>query len=131
MGNSNPSSLNDSSIESQRGDAGVQFGLALITIVTPAKATPSVSHAKSTSLSVLGDDVVGESLLRYTWAVVAGPSSAEVHFPQNGCNAAKNITVTFSQPGRYTFACTISNGLIGIVSSVEVLVEEQIAQLAA
>jgi len=128
------SSIANQRVESAAYDAtevGVDCGLVLIPIVRPATATPAHVSGTSTTLSVLGDDVLGEALLRYTWEVVLSPRGAQVSFSENASNSAKNTTATFSQPGSYTFMCTITNGLFSIVSGVEVLVEEAAAQLAA
>lgn len=126
-----PSAYEEAGAKSERPDAAAAFGMVLITVVMPATATPSIIHGINTCLSVLGEDVLGESLLRYTWVVTSGPPAAKVEFTENASNRAKNTTASFSAPGRYTFACTLSNGLFATVSSVEVNVEEIAMQFAA
>src|SRR5262249_42974545 len=46
------------------------------TIVTPASASPNPVTAKTTNLSVLGDDDGGAANLRYTWSVLDMPPGA-------------------------------------------------------
>ncbi len=76
------------------------------TIAAPAAASPATVVAKSTTLTVLGAYVQGESNLTYTWSVT-GP--AAVSFSSNGTNAAKSSVATFSAPGSYVFTVTVSN----------------------
>jgi hypothetical protein len=109
----------------------IDCGLVLIRIVQPATATPPIVRAGSTSLSVLGEDVLGESLLHYTWRVASSPAGSQVSFSKNGSNSAKNTTATFSLPGSYALFCTVTNGLFGVASNLEVLVEKTLTQLAA
>ena len=80
------------------------------TVATAASATPSPVTGLTTSLSVLGADVSGESTLTYTWSAATLPSGAAAPtYSVNGTNASKNTTATFSQSGAYTFMVTISD----------------------
>lgn len=77
------------------------------TLANPA--TAALASATSASLSVRGADDGGEQGLTYTWTIVGTPP-APVSFSENGVNAAKNVTASFTQPGTYTFRATISDG---------------------
>ena len=94
------------------------------TVATAASATPSPVTGLTTSLSVLGADVSGESTLTYIWAATTLPSGATAPiYSVNGTNASKNTTATFSQPGAYTFTVTISDASgLTATSSVSVTV---------
>jgi hypothetical protein len=95
------------------------------TVAAPAAADPNpVVSGTTAALSVLGADDQGEANLTYTWTATAVPDGAGAPtFSINGTNAAKNTTVTFAQPGNYTFRVTITdaNGL-SVTSSVNVSV---------
>ncbi len=97
---------------------------------SPANQPPEVAKAASaaaylvsgmtTVLSVLGADDGGEPNLTYTWSY-SGP--ADVTFSANGPNRAKDTTVTFRSPGRYTFRVMIADaGGLTATSSIEVTV---------
>jgi hypothetical protein len=79
------------------------------TVATPAAATPASVTGTTTALSVLGADDAGEANLKYTWALLTGPASAQPVFSGNGTNAAKNTTVTFNRAGAYTFRVTLTD----------------------
>jgi hypothetical protein len=80
------------------------------TVATAASATPSPVTGTTTSLSVLGSDLAGESSLTYTWAATTVPAGAPTPtFAANGTNAAKNDGVTFYKAGNYGFTVTITN----------------------
>ena len=72
-------------------------------IVTAAAASPTVVTGKTTGLSVLATDNLGEANLSYSWTS-AGP--APVSFSPNQTNAAKQTLATFSSAGAYTFTGT-------------------------
>ena len=102
------------------------------TITSAASANPSTVSGKTTSLSVLGADDLGEANLTYTWAVVAKPSgAADPSFSGNGSNAAKNVTATFAKAGAYQFQVTLrdSEGL-SVSSSVSVTVVQSLTSIA-
>ncbi|HXJ37396.1 MAG TPA: hypothetical protein VMS22_25490, partial [Candidatus Eisenbacteria bacterium] len=93
------------------------------TVAVAASATPNPATGTTTALSVLGADNLAESTLTYTWAVTSGPSG--VAFNQNGTNAAKNATATFTQAGTYTFQVTITDqDALTVTSSVVVVVQQ-------
>jgi hypothetical protein len=95
----------------------------VVSVVTPAAATPSPVTGTSTALSVLGVDQDGtESGLTYTWATTGTPPAA-VNFSVNGTNAAKNTTATFSAAGSYNFVVTIRSASgVSVASNVTVIV---------
>jgi plastocyanin len=101
------------------------------TIVTPASASPGTVSGTTTALSVLGSDLLGESVLTYKWVATTKPSGSNPQFSANNTNAAKNSTVTFNQAGSYTFTCTVTN-LIGLTasSSVNVTVDQTVSNIA-
>ena len=101
------------------------------TVATAASAAPGTVTGTTTNLSVLGGDVLGESTLTYTWAATAVPTGASSPtFAVNGTNAAKNDTVTFAQPGNYTFTVTIANpGGLSTTSSVTVSVNQTLTSI--
>ncbi len=79
-------------------------------VATPAAAAPSPVTGNSTSLSVLGGDVNGESTLTYTWSATTLPVGAAAPiFTVNGTNAAKNTTATFGAAGAYVLTATITD----------------------
>ena len=102
------------------------------TVATAAAAAPSTVTGKTTSLSVLGADVAGESTLSYTWSVLSAPTGAPaVTFSSNGANASKNTVATFAQAGTYTLQATIQYpGGFSAVSSVTVTVSQTLTGIA-
>ena len=100
-------------------------------VATPAAATPDPVTGTTTALSVLGSDALGESILLYGWAATNKPTASNPRFSVNNTNAAKNATVTFDQPGNYTFTCTIT-GTMGLrtQSSVNVTVLQTLSTIA-
>jgi outer membrane lipoprotein-sorting protein len=98
------------------------------TVATPAKASSNPVAGTTVNLSVLGADDGGEANLKYTWSST-GP--APVLYSPNGSNAAKNTTVTFSQPGNYVFTVTLADtqGLT-VSSSVNVTVTNHVPTVA-
>ena len=96
------------------------------TVQTAAAASPGTVTGKTTSLSVLGADVAGESTLTYTWSTLSGPSGAPaVTYSSNGANASKNTTATFGMAGAYTLQVTIQfPGGFSVTSSVNVTVSQ-------
>jgi fibronectin type 3 domain-containing protein len=103
------------------------------TVASPASANPNPVTGTTTALSVLGADNTGESSLTYTWSVLSQPSGAQnPGFSANGTNVAKTTTVTFYQPGNYTFQVSITDpaGLTS-TSSVTVTVIDQPPTVAA
>jgi hypothetical protein len=61
-------------------------------------------------LAVLGRDDAGETALRDSWALVAGPGG--VTFTANGTNASKATAARFTKPGSYTLRVTITSGRV-------------------
>jgi hypothetical protein len=96
------------------------------TVAVPASVNPSPVTGTMAGLSVLGDDSAGEANLTYTWIVPYG-----LNVSANGTNAAKNITVTFSQAGNYTLAVVIRDaGGQTTSSSVNVVVLQTLTTLS-
>lgn len=100
-------------------------------IAADAAATPSPVTALTTQLTVLGDDDAGEAALTYSWSAIGGTFERPVSFSENGTNAAKTTTATFTIAGSYTFTVTVrdAQGLTA-TSSVDVVVEQTPASLA-
>jgi hypothetical protein len=94
------------------------------TVVVTASANPNPVTTNKTTLSVLGGDSEGESVLNYTWTTTSSPAGAVLPtFATNGTNASKNDVVTFSKAGSYTFLVTMTNPLgYSATSSVTVSV---------
>ncbi len=106
---------------------GVDFSVlnanAPPTIAFPPHATPSPVIGATTQLVVLGDDPAPgmESELKYKWRQTFGAAPAT--FSINDDNAAKNVTVTFSKPGAYSFAVDIVDlGGLKVTGQVTLLV---------
>ena len=97
-------------------------------VTTPAAATPNPVTGTSAALSVLGSDIAGEASLTYTWSAT-GP--AAVTFTDNGSNAAKGVTATFSQAGAYNFVVTVTNASgLSTTSSVPVVVNQSLTAIS-
>ena len=100
-------------------------------IATPAAASPSPVTQTTTTLSVLGAEAGGEWNLTYTWATTGTPP-APVTFSQNGTNAAKTTTATFTKSGTYSFTVTVTdNAGLTATSSVIVMVNQTVSSIAA
>jgi len=66
---------------------------------------------------------MGESYLRYTWAVTSAPSGApSVSFSANGTNSAKVSTATFGASGQYTITVSVTNYASGLSGTASVTV---------
>ncbi len=102
------------------------------TVATAAAAAPSTVTGKTTSLSVLGADVAGESTLTYTWSVLSAPTGAPaVTFSANGTNTSKNTVATFAQAGTYILQATIQYpGGFSATSTVTVGVNQTLTGIA-
>ena len=102
------------------------------TVATPAAASPATVTGTSTTLSVLGADVAGESTLTYTWTATTVPSgAAQPTYSVNDSNAAKTTTATFSKAGTYVFQATITDaGGFSAYSSVSVTVNQTLASFS-
>lgn len=91
-------------------------------VVFSATPTANPVIGPTVSLSVLGDDLLGESNLSYTWSV-AENAPGSVTFIDNATNSAKYTTAEFTTPGDYTFIVTITNAAgLSVTSSVNVTV---------
>src|SRR5262249_28521499 len=77
-------------------------------VINQASANPNPVAGRSTNMSVLGLDQIGETLT-YTWGLASGPSGANPIFSDNGSTTANNTTVTFNEAGTYTFQVTFSD----------------------
>ncbi len=87
--------------------AGATTANVAPSIATPAAAAPSPVAGTSTVLSVGASDDGGEAALTYTWSVTGGTFQRPVSFGENGTNAAKTTTATFTIAGSYTFTVTV------------------------
>ncbi len=106
---------------------GVGGGGTAPSVANAAAASPSTVTAKSTNLTVQGNDDNGEPALTYTWSAT-GP--AEVAFAPNGSNAAKSSVATFSKPGVYSVVATIRDGAgLSITSTVAVTVQASLTAI--
>ena len=112
----------------------------------PAAGASTVTGT-STTLGVLGADDGGEANLIYTWSVVSlldadnptapGEANPEdfayftVSGDDNGSNAAKNATVTFTKAGDYTLRVTITDAYgLETTGDVEVTVAQTLTSIA-
>lgn len=110
---------------------GGKTGSAVVTVTSAtspmitvaARAIPSPVLGTSTSLTVGATDDGGEPALIYSWAMSAGP--AAVTFSDNGTNAAKATTVTFTKAGAYQFVVSVVDGGGNMATSVVDVVVEQ------
>jgi regulation of enolase protein 1 (concanavalin A-like superfamily) len=102
------------------------------TVAAVAAASPETVTGVSTALSVLGADDHGEPLLTYTWSATSLPEGAAVPtFGDNGTNAAKAVTATFTKAGTYTFRVRIADVAgLSALSDVTVVVEPTLTRLA-
>ena len=100
-------------------------------ITAASVAAPSPVVATSAVLSVTASDDAGEAALTYTWSYVGGGFLTPVSFSENGTNAAKATTATFTAAGLYTFTVTVrdAEGLT-TTSSVDVTVEQTAESIA-
>ncbi|MGN6367724.1 MAG: rhamnogalacturonan lyase B N-terminal domain-containing protein [Phycisphaerae bacterium] len=91
--------------------------LAAPTLIAPASTPSSTLFTNSASLAVSATDVTaGESALTYTWSTLNTPP-APVTFDNNGTNAAKNTTATFTRAGVYTLQVAIKNPAANITTT--------------
>ena len=94
-------------------------------ITTDAIATPSPVTGTSTALSVAASDDAGEPALNYTWSYTGGSFLTPVSFSENGTNAAKATTATFTGAGPYTFTVTVRDAAaLSTTSSADVIVNQ-------
>jgi rhamnogalacturonan endolyase len=93
------------------------------TVVRPASAA-AVTTSAVAALAVLGSDDAGETALRYSWALVAGPGG--VTFTANGTNASKATAARFTKPGSYTLRVTITDAE-NLTATSEVIVAYALA----
>ena len=101
------------------------------TVVNAAAASPGTVTGTTTNLTVLGADPGGEPSLTYTWTATTLPSgAAQPTYANNGTNAAKNTTATFSHAGTYVLQATITDANNWTVaSSVTVVVSSTVLSL--
>ena len=109
--------------------SGGKTGTAAVSIsagTPPTVAAPAAASAVSgatVSLSVLGADDNGAAALTYTWATTSGP--APVTFSENGTNAARATTATFTKAGTYLLEATIKDAAnLTVTSAVSVTVTQ-------
>ncbi len=95
------------------------------TITTPASASPTPVTARTTTLSISAADYDGTTAsLIYTWSLLGTPP-AGVTFSENGTNAARTTTATFSKAGGYSFLVTVKNTInVTVTSTVNVIVSQ-------
>ena len=90
--------------------------LATPTLITPATSPANTTNSNTAALSVLATDVTaGEPALTYTWSAIGTPP-APVTFSNNGTNAGKNSTATFTKAGLYTLQVSITNPITNITT---------------
>jgi plastocyanin len=112
-----------------RGSAHLTITDGVPTVVTPASVPSPTVAGTAAALSVLGDDDGGESDLTYTWTTTGTPP-ANVTFSENGDNAAKDATATFTKAGTYDFLVTIENPIgLFTTSSVTVTVNQTLTRI--
>jgi PKD repeat protein len=92
------------------------------TITAPAAATVNADN-KSAAVTVTATDDGGAAALRYTWAQVSGPATAEFS-SSNGTNAGRALTATFARAGTYVLRVTVADAL-GAASTSDVTVNVQ------
>lgn len=93
------------------------------TLAMGPTASAMTTTGTTVQLSALGADDGGEANLTYSWLAMSGgwPSS----FSANGSNGAKNVTVTFTGAGTYTFEVTVTDaGGLSVRGSVTVTVTQ-------
>ncbi|MBA3935992.1 MAG: RHS repeat-associated core domain-containing protein [Planctomycetes bacterium] len=98
---------------------------------TPPTASPATITGTTTTLACAGSDTFPETL-QYAWTATAVPSNGTAAFAgSNGTNSAKQIQVTVTRIGSYTFACTLTNhlGLTCAAGSVTVTAVATATQL--
>ncbi len=101
------------------------------TITAEPIATPELVAGTSTALSVAASDDAGEAALTYTWSYTGGSFLTPVSFSENGTNAAKATTATFSAAGSYTFTVTIRDAEgLATAGTVAVFVEQTATSFA-
>jgi hypothetical protein len=107
----------------------IQISTVLPTVAVPAAAVPGRVTGTSSTLSVLGASLSGESTLTYTWSTTGAPPAA-VTFSPNGTNAAKSCMATFIKAGDYTLQVVIRGAdLETVTSSVQVTVEQDLTSI--
>jgi hypothetical protein len=91
-------------------------------VVQEPLATPNPTYTTATRMTVLGGTFSpgGESVLRYEWEAV-GPQPGSFVFSANRTNAAKDITVTFTAPGVYSFRATIVDSVTHLAVTTRIL----------
>ncbi|HUO10000.1 MAG TPA: rhamnogalacturonan lyase B N-terminal domain-containing protein [Phycisphaerae bacterium] len=91
--------------------------LAAPSIIAPALAASNITSTSTANLSVTATDVTaGEPALTYTWSAVGSPP-APVTFTNNGTNAGKNTTATFTKAGNYSLRVSIVNPVANITTT--------------
>jgi len=94
-----------------------------VVIQPPAVSIVTPLTTATAPLSVLATDDGGEPALTYTWSV-SGTPPGPVVFSENGTNAAKSTSATFTSPGIYSLQVTVRDqgGFSTVATlSVEVL----------
>ena len=104
--------------------AGATSANVAPSIATPAAAAPSPVTGISTVLTVGASDDGGEAALTYTWSATGGTFQRPVSFSENGTNAAKTTTATFTIAGNYTFTVTVRDAAgLTTTDTVDVVVD--------
>ena len=100
------------------------------TVATPAAVGALNGAGTARAVSVLGADSGGETNLTYTWSLAGSPTSL-FSIANNGSNAAKASTATFTAAGTYELRATIIDaGGKSVTSSVSTTVPQQLTALA-
>ena len=94
-------------------------------VAVPAAASAGPDPDRTARVSVLGESIAGETLIRYAWSA-SGPGP--VVFAASGDNAAKATIATFTRAGSYLITATMTDpsGLV-VTSSVTHLVAAVLA----
>ncbi len=120
---------------------GSGSGVVLKSVVQ-SNAAPIVANAitvgasgaitgKTTTVSALGSDDRGESGLSYNWSVVSAPSGGGASFSENGRNASKNASVTFTKAGVYTISLRIVDaGGLSVTTSKQITVAQVLTSIS-
>lgn len=78
-------------------------------ITTGPAATPATVTTTSTKLSLAATDDAGTANLTCTWEITSAPPGGSVTFSPATHNPSQETTATFSQPGNYTLAATVTD----------------------
>ena len=129
----NPGKSNIIRLESTGQDLGnideIYLANAVPVIAAAAAASPNPVTGTAATLSVIGDDDLGESKLTYTWTSVGTPPAA-VTFSRNGSNLARTTTATFMKAGSYNFQVVVLDPLgVSTTANVALAVSQSVTRI--